>query len=382
MSFLPHGIAGRGVTACLILTLAAGLSACQLRQGFERVGRSIDQALGTDGPSSRNARLPATASARQHSPTSLLQFREKTPGERKAPPAAELVKRSEPTTGDTLYRDGLVAQRAGDHARAAALFRKAAELEHGAAAYELADAYNFGRGVERDTDAAADWVQRAAEYGNPQAQYVVGAAHYYGRGLPRDPTRAVRNLLPAARLGDPRAQYLLGEAYADGTGIRRDLPWSARWYGKAAAQGHGPAQFAYGVAWAAGLGLPRNSEKAYYWLTVAADNGVVDAADVRDTIGQQLSAAVQERSRNDAGRFTPQADGSLVDPPTVLYVQTALNELGYDPGEPDGQVGATTRQAIESFQRINGYPDTGEITSALLQQILDRRRGVATVAAD
>ena len=55
--------------------------------------------------------------------------------------------------------------------------------------------------------------------------------------------------------------------------------------------------------------------------------------------------------------------------PALYQVQKTLEELGYDPGLPDGIWGKKTTAAIKSFQSDNGLPATGQLdarTKALL----------------
>jgi len=46
-----------------------------------------------------------------------------------------------------------------------------------------------------------------------------------------------------------------------------------------------------------------------------------------------------------------------------------LSDLGYDPGPSDGAMGATTKTAIEAFQRDCKLVQDGRITPVLLREI-------------
>lgn len=54
---------------------------------------------------------------------------------------------------------------------------------------------------------------------------------------------------------------------------------------------------------------------------------------------------------------------------TVKRLQQILADLGYDPGPADGEMGATTKTAIEAFQRDRKLAQDGHITSSLLREI-------------
>lgn len=56
----------------------------------------------------------------------------------------------------------------------------------------------------------------------------------------------------------------------------------------------------------------------------------------------------------------------------VKVIQRLLLKLGYDPGEPDGHMGAKTRFAIVKFEERAGLAITGEPTDALLEALLKR----------
>lgn len=53
----------------------------------------------------------------------------------------------------------------------------------------------------------------------------------------------------------------------------------------------------------------------------------------------------------------------------VMLIQTQLNNLGFDTGEPDGISGPNTRNATRQYQRANSLPIDGYVGYQLLQQI-------------
>ena len=53
----------------------------------------------------------------------------------------------------------------------------------------------------------------------------------------------------------------------------------------------------------------------------------------------------------------------------VMLIQTQLNKLGFDTGEPDGISGPKTRNATRQYQRDNNLPIDGYVGYQLLQQI-------------
>jgi hypothetical protein len=83
-----------------------------------------------------------------------------------------------------------------------------------------------------------------------------------------------------------------------------------------------------------------------------------------DAIGDMLRAAP-------AGSAAPPGNTSAIDSTRVLLAQKALMKLGYVM-QPDGIIGATTRQAIEKFERERGWPARGELTPRVLREISAR----------
>lgn len=60
--------------------------------------------------------------------------------------------------------------------------------------------------------------------------------------------------------------------------------------------------------------------------------------------------------------FTPE----LSSPDLILLVQQALNNAGFDCGEPDGEVGTMTRNAIDNYRSENGLKDSDKINDDLI----------------
>ncbi len=274
---------------------------------------------------------------------------------------------------ERLYGEALALK--GDAAAAAKRLGEAAELGHGAAAYELGIAYNEGRGVPRDLEAGARWINAAAGRGEPRAQYIIGTTYFAGAGVAKDYPKALEFLAPAAVAGHPRAQYLLAKAFANGWGVARDAAWAARWYGKAARRGHVAAQFDYGVILSAGLGLPGDDVAAYRWLTLALAGGHPVAKRARTALARRMTEAGIQRAEAGAAGFAAGTNPDFADPPTVMFVQHRLAGLGHPAGPVDGVMGERTRAAIRAFQAASGVKEGGEVTSALLTRLLEAGGG-------
>jgi localization factor PodJL len=284
-------------------------------------------------------------------------------------PQSEGTSAEEQAQARAAYQHASRQRAVGDQAKAAESLREAAELGHGAAAYELGIAYLGGRGVPKDLEKSATWINRAADLGNAGAQFLVGSSLYAGVGVPQDIPRGLMFLERGADQGHPKAQYLLGQAYVDGAGVTRNAAWAARWYGKAGRSGHVQAQYSYGVMLASGLGLPKDSRRAYEWLSLAGKNGDERAAELARKVSRGLTP--EQRAAADASvlRFSARRSAGYADPPTVMYVQQRLNAIGYDTGPVDGIAGPRTRAAIEAYQAAQRLTVDGQSSRELVESL-------------
>ncbi len=99
-----------------------------------------------------------------------------------------------------LYHSGLGVT--VDHEKALRLWRAAVEKGSAEGAYALG---YHGYWHREAYDKALPWLLQAAEEGLPDAQYLVGQAYQDGRGVDRDYEKARRWILQAAEGGHPKA---------------------------------------------------------------------------------------------------------------------------------------------------------------------------------
>lgn len=105
----------------------------------------------------------------------------------------------------------------------------------GNAAYELAEHYADGAGVQRDYEQAMTWFRQAAEKGNASAEWKLGLGYLKGVGVPEDDSQAAEWFRRAANQGHMGAQLALSELYFSGRGVPRDYVRAYTW-GMIAAQ--------------------------------------------------------------------------------------------------------------------------------------------------
>ena len=263
------------------------------------------------------------------------------------------------------------------------------EVAEAAAGYESAlEALERG---ERRAGVAA--LRAAAHDGDPRAQNHLGVLYEDGGGpVTRNFGRAVFWYRKAAEQGDPRGRLNLGRMYRAGLGVQRDEVRAASWYRAAAGQGVPEAQFFLGLMREGGRGVDRDLAKAWAWFSLAAGQGDEDARFRRDRLAAELDEETLARAheelrlhRETAGAVSgaaPAKEEALspeapsppgIDPvrgdPLVFRIQAALIELGYSPGEHDGQPGARTRDAVRRFEKERRYRPPGRLDERLLGRL-------------
>ena len=289
-------------------------------------------------------------------------------------------------------------RRMGPTAAAAVLAGLVAGAAPASADYESAR-----RAFERqDVRAGISALRSAAHDGDARAENDLGALFEDGRLVKRDFGRAVFWYRKSAEQGNAEGQLNLGRMYRGGLGIERNEQRAAYWYRAAAGQGVAEAQFFLGVMYEAGRGVERDPVKSWMWFSLAADQGDEDARFRRDRLAAALSGEERasaegvlrgyreakgglgpEPSREDedsrpaaagtaAGTPPPRPPASAVrGDPLVFRIQGALVELGYDPGERDGDAGSRTRDAVRQFEIDHGFRQRGRLDERTLHRLRD-----------
>ena len=97
------------------------------------------------------------------------------------------------------------------------------------AQYNLGVELYRGERVERDLARAAVLWRSAAEAGHVNAHNSLAYLVFYGRGAPRDPAEGLRLWRFAAERGHAESQFHLASAYMTGRDIDRDLVLAYAW---------------------------------------------------------------------------------------------------------------------------------------------------------
>lgn len=77
----------------------------------------------------------------------------------------------------------------------------------------------------------------------------------------------------------------------------------------------------------------------------------------------------ERKSQAENGDEPSSNETTYTDPDTIMKVQEALNNVGYDCGVADGKKGPHTTEVIQQYQTDNGLDSTGEIDDVLLSSL-------------
>lgn len=240
------------------------------------------------------------------------------------------------------------------------------------------------------TAEAVKLIRLSANQGQPAAQYRLAKLYENGVGLEKDLATALNLLGMSARSGNRIAMHDLGHYHATGTAMAEpDIVGAVKWFQEAADRGVLDSQFNLGVLYQEGSGVNRSPVDAYIWYSIAGSQGDEMAVQRSEVIARDLSGEELDQARARVKAFTPKrigdsANGIFKNTPWsskvagrttartnegVMGAQRMLAALGYQVGTPDGAMGPKTRNAIIRFERAVGLPETGRVTSELIDRL-------------
>ena len=145
------------------------------------------------------------------------------------------------------------------------------------AQYEVAIAYEKGRGVQKDEKLAAEWMTRSAEHDYEYALFVLGTYYEEGLGVEKNLEEAFRLYKRSAEKNNKLAQYNVGMCYFSGKGTTEDKKEAAVWLERSADEGYMPAQSQLAWQYLVGDGVEENYEKAAEYHIKAVEQGSTKA---------------------------------------------------------------------------------------------------------
>ena len=198
------------------------------------------------------------------------------------------------------------------------------------AQYELGVRYSEGRGLARDTKAAAEWFEAAANQGLAPAQYRLGSYYEKGIGVERDYAKARSYYQQAAENGNARAMHNLAVLFAEGNDGKPDYAAASDWFRKAADFGVRDSQYNLAILYARGLGVGQSMTQSYMWFAIAAAQGDQDAAKKRDEVSTRLDSKDLSAAKSLVDNFKPRplkSEANEVTPPRGGWENVKIQDI-------------------------------------------------------
>ncbi|WP_455197333.1 SEL1-like repeat protein [Kaarinaea lacus] len=158
------------------------------------------------------------------------------------------------------------------------IFRLASDHNDASAQYLVGRNYLKGKSVKQDINKAIKWFERAAKQNHAKAQYQLGKMYLYGEHVKQDRQQAFIYLNRAAENNELDAQYELANYYLQGNPGEKEYKEAVKWLRRAVARDHVRAHYELGKLIYEGKGIQANPREAIELLTLAADNGLLDAS--------------------------------------------------------------------------------------------------------
>ena len=166
-----------------------------------------------------------------------------------------------------------------DPAARVALLREAAEAKVSAAYFDLARAYELGRGIAAHVGEAARWYEAAATAGDARATLPRARLLATGQVPGGDAAVGLALLIEAAGGGDKAAMTVLGDVFiAGGGGLEKSPAIGVAWYERAAELGHDAAMRQLAAWHIDGTHVAKDLDRGADWLRRSAAAGNADSA--------------------------------------------------------------------------------------------------------
>ncbi|MCH5185597.1 MAG: SEL1-like repeat protein [Oscillospiraceae bacterium] len=170
-----------------------------------------------------------------------------------------------------FYNKGLYVEK--DSRKEVYWLTKAAYMGDARSQCELGKYFLSGHGTNVNIEKAAYWFGKAAEQNDPVGQLNLGNCYKNGQGVSVDYEKAVEYYTLAAEQDNPQAQYLLGIYYYWGRGVGQEYDTAVHWLTKAAKQGLPIAAYVLARCYETGSGVNRSFTQALRWYTDAYESG-------------------------------------------------------------------------------------------------------------
>ena len=166
----------------------------------------------------------------------------------------------------------------GDIKNAVPLLKKAAEMGHPEAQYNLGYCYQQGNELEKNDSIANTWLLKSAEHGWLNAQFKIAYSYALGRGIKQNYDQALYWSLKCAEQNDPECMNNVIACYSNGMGTAKNLDSAAIWIVRLASlpdidnlQQSGiitGARKALAIKYRDGDYYPKDNIRSYMWFLI------------------------------------------------------------------------------------------------------------------
>ncbi|POG72248.1 kinase-like domain-containing protein [Rhizophagus irregularis DAOM 181602=DAOM 197198] len=157
--------------------------------------------------------------------------------------------------------------------KAVELYKRAANLDHSVAQYNLACMYKEGKDIYRDNQEIVQLLKKSAKGGYLNGINMLGECYYVGIGTSIDKEKAFKLFEEAANLGHHEAQYRLGKMYRVDDSVDKDDDKVFELAKKSAEGKNLNGMNLLGICYKIGIGTNVDKKKAFELLKEASDLG-------------------------------------------------------------------------------------------------------------
>lgn len=155
--------------------------------------------------------------------------------------------------------------------------------------------------LESDAFEALQWYEHAAALGDPQSAYIAAIMYVENYEIRPNSKKSATLMQQAANANIPAAMADYGLLVFQGNGVEQNSAAAAKWFERAAKAGDSEGQFLYAFTLAKGDGVDQSYEDAYFWLLRSGESGIdeydADRKDLRERLEDNVDAAVLARAR-------------------------------------------------------------------------------------
>ena len=175
-----------------------------------------------------------------------------------------------------------------DGKKALELYHLALDLGTEIAPYHLGRMYRDGIGTSVDFKKAIHYYKMAAERGYQNTYYQMALLFHRRSDSPDNMKKALELYEKAAEGGNANAFTALGEFYFLGKQVKQDFAKAKEYFTEAANMGEPRAQYNLGVMYYKGMGVKQDNEKAIAWWQRAAELKYMKADKALDKIFAEM----------------------------------------------------------------------------------------------